>query len=470
MRLFIILTVLLGQSAALGQPVFKNGFEQAGILPLSSTFLGGSQNERVQGAVVLADGSLLVAMDAPAFAPDGFAPRLLAGSAVDSPTLLLLLTEDASQVLSAARLPGTVNDLALDGNDTIYAACREGGLVALSPELDEVFWQVPEMDADRVSVSTTGRVAVLDNALNDAGTTAARAGTVHVFSPQGDLLGQWPGRHKTYDLAISAAGDQVVVTGFRQTSGPSGNPVQIAYLRALNFSGALLWSNYDWTGQQVDDPAAGGTGPTNNMADTRGVRVSFGADGMLYAAFMAAGGNHIFRYAPRDLFSPSPIVGGDAFHEFFNTRSEHKTFLARFDPANGDYLVGQQLVNRLSNGRGNTITLDRGGDIQADRFGRVYVFANAASGSPITLEPLPSGSYTGGSVLLVLSNDFADRELVTRYTPDADARTLALREFGGATRIVAGGGSDDQLFGLRSLQPDFGGGDRDGALLLLEGQ
>ena len=42
-----------------------------------------------------------------------------------------------------------------------------------------------------------------------------------------------------------------------------------------------------------------------------------------------AGGNHLFRYDPFDVTKTAPIVGGDLFHGFQNSKSEDKTFFAR---------------------------------------------------------------------------------------------------------------------------------------------
>ncbi len=196
------------------------------------------------------------------------------------------------------------------------------------------------------------------------------------------------------------------------------------------------------------------------MADTRGYRVSVGGDGRLYAAFECAGGNHIFRYDPFDVSTRVTIVGGDRYHEFFDTRSEHKTFLAIYDADTGAYRMGQQLTGRLSSGAGNTVRV-RSGEITADESGRVYLAGTAASGLPLTFTPPDTGDYSGGAYLVVLSPDLADRLYVTRIDPGGAGHQVAARSIAGTTRIaLVGETSDDgaETYSSMAFQSASGGG------------
>ncbi len=197
------------------------------------------------------------------------------------------------------------------------------------------------------------------------------------------------------------------------------------------------------------------------MADSRGLRLSMGLDGNLYVAFQVAGGNHIFRYDPFDIDVTVPIVGGDNYHQFFNSKSENKTFFARYDAATGAYLLGQQFCGRLSTSAANAARPD--GDIKADAVGRVYLSGSAASGLPITFLPPGTGTYTGGGFLLVMSPDFRTRLLVTRFAGNGKVRTVSLGvEAEGRQPIVFGGTTTGGLWNWNPVQGGYGGGAQDG--------
>ena len=104
--------------------------------------------------------------------------------------------------------------------------------------------------------------------------------------------------------------------------------------------------------------------------------------------------------------------GGDKYHRFYNSRAEHKCFFARYDPATGEYLMGQQFCGRLSSGRANAV-VTKTGAITADKRGNVYVVGKAAYGLPLNLNP-DGKDYTGGGFLLVMSSDLKRRLLCTR--------------------------------------------------------
>jgi hypothetical protein len=88
-------------------------------------------------------------------------------------------------------------------------------------------------------------------------------------------------------------------------------------------------------------------------------------------------------------------LGGDAWHGFQNTRSKHKTFFTRYEPATGEYLLGQPFCCRLADGKGNAARVERG-QIIADKIGRVYLsgtsahiaFAGYTKGELSTIEPV----------------------------------------------------------------------------------
>jgi hypothetical protein len=204
------------------------------------------------------------------------------------------------------------------------------------------------------------------------------------------------------------------------------------------------------------------------MADTRGYRCSVGRDGKLYCAFECAGGNHMFRYSPFDIMEKVSIVGGDRWHEFYNTKSEHKTFFARYEPGTGAYLRGQQFCCRLSNNNGNAARIESG-QIIADQAGRVYLGGTSAWGLPLpghpnfsedpdeaAFNPFPDG-YLGGAWLLVMSEDFRTRLYCTRLTSEK-THAIAARVLGdNAASIAFGGYTEGEMFISDAISTELAG-------------
>jgi len=357
-------------------------------------------------------------------------------------------------------LDGSIWDLALDDDDHLYVASGDAGLIALSADGSEIRWRAEVGHVHRVAVAGD-RIAVLVPSNASDAETSGGAGTVHVFDTSGTALGSFPGHRNTLDLAVHAATRSVILIGWRQANASDGSatrPVQIAYLRSVAFDGTTRWTAYDWSTETDADDFL--NRPENNMADTRGYRVSVGGDGRVYAAFECAGGNHIFRYDPLDISTRVAIVGGDRYHEFFDTRSEHKTFMAIYDADTGAYQMGQQLTGRLSSGAGNTVRV-RSGEITADESGRVYLAGTAASGLPLSFTPPDTGDYSGGAYLVVMSPDLAERLYVTRIDPGGAAHQVAARSIEGRTTIVlVGETSDDgaETYASMAFQGASGGG------------
>jgi hypothetical protein len=266
-------------------------------------------------------------------------------------------------------------------------------------------------------------------------------------------------------VCVDSDSETVIQTGFRNAHAFDGKktyPVQICYVHGHAYDGKRTWTNYDWSTDRESDRFL--NKPTNNMADTRGDRCSIGRDGKLYVTFQVAGGNHVFRYHPRDIMRKVDLAGGDQYHQFHNSRAEHKCFFARFEAATGDYLAGQQFCGRLGSGRAN-YAATKDGDITADAQGRVYIVGRAAAGLPLSMNPT-GGDYTGGGFLLVMSPDLKQRLLCTRTCDGRGApHAVDVRTIDGRTRAVfAGSGMTEGMFVRKAIQekPGDASGEKDG--------
>lgn len=438
----------------------------------ASSLLGGSGDDAIRGVRILADGTVVAVGSLAPGVPAGISPVFVHGATEHSRGTALRLSSDGRRVLSVTRFGNDVWDVASDARDNLYLAAGSDGLLVLDASLRTLLWAATPGHVHRVDVAPDGTaVALVPSNVSSADSTPG-TGRIVVYAPDGTETSRFDGWRNTLDVAFDPASRTVIAIGWRQASafdGSRSQPVQIAYLRGYTPTGAVRWTDYDWsTDRDAPDFI---NRPSNNMADTRGLRVAMGRDGKLYAAFECAGGNHIFRYAPRDITRTVAIVGGDSYHTFSNTRSEHKTFFARYDPADGAYLTGQQFVGRLQNGAGNTVRVSEGA-IAADEAGRVYLAGASAFGLPLTFHPPMTGSYTGGAYLVVMSPDLRTRLLVTRMDPGGHAHALDARTFGNAAPSVALGGKSTpggaEFYRHEAVQATSGGG-RDGFVTVIHG-
>lgn len=193
--------------------------------------------------------------------------------------------------------------------------------------------------------------------------------------------------------------------------------------------------------------------PWNNMADSRGARVTIGDDGYLYAGFEFDGGNSPLRNDPFSLDTQVTVVGGDQYHNMANTSTVPKVFIGRYTPETGHYLLGQWTTARLSNGGDNTLRL-AGGDIHADHLGRVHIVGEAFASINLSIDHFPGG-YRGGAYYLVLSPDFRNRELWVRFSTSGFTQGVAVAPSG---RIAMGGRVDNPQFTTNAWQATPGSG------------
>jgi hypothetical protein len=449
-----------------------------GTLAISAASLvGGAGNtDAVRGARIQSDGTIVLAVNLSAAQWAGAAPVLLNGAGDASEGAIVRLSADGRAVKSVTRLAARVNDLSIDGQDNIYVAAWSDGLLKLNPDASALTWRQAQTRTLRVDAAADGTSIALVTSANDPDVGNPGAGQIVVLAPDGSQRAAIPGRHNTLDVCIHDVSNRAVSIGWRQAS-VAGVPVQIAYLRAITFDGAEQYMLYDWSTSSGDLRFI--NAPTNNMADTRGYRCSVGADGKLYAAFEAAGGNHIFRYSPIDINARVTLAGGDQWQTFSNTRSEHKTVFARYDIDTGAFLAGQEYLARLGpdkNNAGNTLRVDKGA-ITADASGRVYIGGASAWGLPLPSHPRytpaperqtfnhlesDATAYLGGAWLTVFSPDFKTREFTTRLTTGGTTHVIDARTVGANVVIAAGGvaaaNSITSTYLVDALQANPGGG------------
>ncbi len=411
----------------------------------ASSWIGDtSQSESVVAVSILSDGRILLGANIYGAGPGSAVDTYLNGATDVSRGTLMFLNKSGTLVEKVVKIADKILDMDIDAQDDIYVAAGNDGLLKLNADAASVIWvRDKDKPCREIDVTPGGNVGAVFNryATYFAGEDA---GFVMGFSSDGDSLFNITGKNFSQDIAMDDEREQVYTCGFRNAH--SGcNPVQICYLRAHDYNGQPVWKNYDWKATHLDD--CDNDGWENNMADSRGYNVTLGDDGNLYCAFEVAGGNHIFRYEPKDLKTETSIAGGDYWHNFYNTQSQHKTIIGKYDPSTGDDLLIQQFCTRYCNTSSDCIgnaLRSEGGDLHADADGRLYFVGRSAAGLPIpdytdkkgftagdgeqAYNPFPVEVYSGGAYIWVQSADFKTREFVTRLsggnTYSVDVRTL----------------------------------------------
>jgi hypothetical protein len=454
----------------------------ADVFTISAASLLGdaSATDRVRGAHVQADGVLVLAVNLNAAQPGSLAPTVLGTANANSSGAVVRLSPDGRRVLSVTRLATQVEDLSADAQGNLFVAAWADGLFKLDPTAQSVLWQKTPGTVMRVDATPEGVSAALITVSSDPNSSNPGAGSIVTHAADGSELGSIAGKHNTLDVCIHGTSQTVISIGWRQAS-VAGVPVQIAYLNGASLDGAITrYTLYDWS-TDASNPRFINK-PENNMADTRGYRCALGEDDKLYAAFEAAGGNHIFRYQPRDIMSKVTLAGGDQWQQFSNTKSEHKTVFARYDPATGDYAAGQQYLARLGPDKGNagnSLRVNRGA-IAADAQGRVYIGGDSAWGLPLPPHPRftpaagqqtfnhlesDAAAYIGGAWFTVFSPDLKTRLYATRLSEGGSTSAIAVRSNVSGTIVLFGGistgGGLTRTYTLNPVQATLGGGGQD---------
>jgi len=445
----------LGAKGAKGRDAAGPGAAPEFAIRVSS-FLGGEGDEDgVNGAAIQSDGTIALAANLGKGALAKWKTDTVRGQEAQA-GCLLRLTLDGRRVLSILRLAADVRDLAVDGKDNLYVAAGASGVMKVHASGDRLVWSQPlGAPCDRV------------DAAGDGSCVALAGKTVSMLSPDGQVLGTAPGRGFTTDVCIDGQSRTVVIIGFRNARAHDGrrtNPVQICYVRAVGYDGKGKWIAYDWSTDRNSDRFL--NKPTNNMADTRAYRCEVGRDGKLYVGFEAAGGNHIFRYSPVDIMEKVAIVGGDRFHQFYNSGADHKTIVGRFEPGTGRLLSVQQFCARTARGRTGNVRMKRSA-LTADEEGRLYLAGWADADLPISPDPCAAGEPKGGPFLWGMSSDLKKRLICTRMQAVGWAHCAAARRVNGRLMVVYGGsGAEKGMYTSNALQ--LRAVSKDGFFVLLE--
>lgn len=343
---------------------------------------------------------------------------LLAGGAAG----ITIYSPSGREVIAAVSLGDQVTDVAVGPAGTI-AVVGDFGVAVLDAAGAELLWSSELRGGGGTKVS-----------VGKGGAVAAAAGTkVDLFAADGSPLGEVDidQNRETPSVVLDDENELLIAAGYNQRDGGGCTVLQVPFIRAYDYSGAVVWKNYDWS--HADVAAA------DECADSRGYHITLGGDGKLYYAGESHGGNSVHRRLPRDLGEFAPNVNPDSYQDGYNMNGAAPMgYIARFDPATGNIELGSTFVVRLPDTKGNAL---RPRAVAATASGHVaFVGASACCIEDATsrtvngIPAMPDGTYAGGGFLMILSPDFESRLSWTTFNgaTGGNANGLAVAARGGA--------------------------------------
>lgn len=394
--------------------------------PTVAGYLGSAQDDTLVAVGFDPAGALVLAGNVPALAgaPETIVPGGEAGA-------LIQIAADGRTISRVVRVAATLNHAALaaDGSAVV---CGPDGVIVLEPDLATVRWRASPGAIARCAIGADGRVAAL----------RAADRTVLVYpSAGGSPLAIVVAGTAVADIVLDTVNGLLVATGYTQAA----SDLKVAFLRAYRLTdGSVAWQRYGFSAADVKG--------ANLAADSEGRRLALGADGLLYFAGFTDGGNSIFGRDPANLsrvLSTSELITFDQYNNPFNlSGAKSLAWYGRFDPATGALLRGQWLLTRLSDGKGNSITIRA---LAAAADGTLLVVGDTAcclqGRSAMQLFGYTLGNYElGEPFALVVSPDFGQRRLWTALAaPGATA---------GSSPAIAAALTNDRLVLLVNVKPN----------------
>jgi len=378
----------------------------------TASYLGGDGDDRAAGVDIAPDRTIVFAGTFTGEIAEISNNNLLG----DGNGTVIRTDATGREILSVSRIGSEIFDLDVDGDRGNIAIVGDFGIALLSPEADRLLWHDPLAAIDttlksystRVSIGEDGNIAILADK------------KIVLFDRQGNAIAYFPvvGGFAA-DIVVHSPSRSLIVTGFTQKDGGGCSQLQVAFLRAYGYDSRRRWENYDWTHAEAFSH-------NSSCADTRGYRIALGEDGLMYFAGESAGGNSIFRYQPRNLNAEANNIHFDPYTRAYNTSSNHITYVARFDPYNGDLERGQFHLGRLPDGRGNAMQPRA---IAADEAGNVYIGGRAFYHDRMRDTAISGqfGSYAvTDNFVLAIAPDFSSRHYLVSWNRGCEGENIVV--------------------------------------------
>ncbi|MBD2579428.1 DUF4347 domain-containing protein [Oscillatoria sp. FACHB-1406] len=377
-------------------------------------------------------------------APDN---TILIGGTVGGQGTVLRLDATGQTVLGQYSVGTNIQDLDVNRSNGNITVVGDSGVTTLKSDGSVLWSQTLSLATStrRVAVAQDGTVAALESDNNGSH-------RVTVWNAAGTQTGSFAiaDGKSIDDIAIDSNTGSVFVAGFRQVA----STLQLPLFRSYSYAGGLKWSNYDFSASQAQSSGDG--------ADSRGLRVAMGRDGMLYYAGSLDGGNTVYRRDARDLTKNATYnVNIDSYTSTSNLGSGQFGYFARVNPGTGEVLKGQYVVNRLSSGKGNSFGINA---ITASESGQVFIGGSSMASAPNRTELKVNGSAIGGytaseGAVIAISADFTSRELVAVWTGTGTKAPSGVKGVAAANGIRAiASAASGSMMTVNPLQASSAGG------------
>jgi hypothetical protein len=399
-----------------------------------STWFGGPGDDGIVSAVIVPDGTVLVAVKV---GPD--LKVTLPGKAPARPSegLVARLSPISGEIMNAIRLAGAPTDFDADESGALYVTGAFGS--AKYDLRGRPVWtsNVGGPDA-RIAPGPSGSAVVLADK------------TVTVISPRGSATKSWKVEADVaLDVACDTAEQIAYVTGYDNRKGAK-DAVPTAFIYAYSGDGKVIWKAYGWTAKELEDAGL--------AAETRGCRLQMGRDHKLYVAGEGASAATLWQRQPQDLKQKVTLAAGDKFQDSTGAGTTALGFIGRFDSRTGKLEAGTLLLARQSDDKPAAL---KPRALAVDEVGRVYVGGTAAANPPISDDAFNGKFEGGGAFFTIFDADFRR----TYATKLCSGQTNAIGV--GAGFIVIAGEGKDKLTPFKPIQKEYGGGESDGWIVLL---
>jgi hypothetical protein len=357
-----------------------------------------------------------------------------------------VLDNTGQTLIKIIRISTVVDEIEVMQNGQVVVLAANS-LTVFDQNLDTVLWSkvLPNSGSlgngddygRKISVSKDNKIVVLN----------AKKFTVY------DAAGLEIGSSQTFtdtwisDVEIDSDNGSIFISGFNQsTSGPCAQ-IQLAYVRAYNYTGNFKWKAYGWSHAEAGNNSQGvPNNSANNCADSRAVKLKVSPkDGSLFLIGRSDGGNSVFRWDSHELWKDILNISMDYSNNASGLSSGSAMYIIKMNPVNGDSSVYQVHTARLSNPKGNTM---KAYDIDIDNDGEIYVTGAAAyqiQDRPLqTVDGQTIGVYSGADgYVMQISEDFTKKRFLTAFSgANCPNESNSIATYNGS--IVAGGFFDQK--------------------------
>jgi len=483
----------------------KNPNNSGPVKLVSASWLGGQVEDEIVGVAITSGKNILLAGNGIGVTVPGPIPKILGQAdtsgapapapakekpnATDSPDatgFIAMLTADGQRATAFSQFPAggaTLKKLMLDAAGNIFVLGNARGQLELAGAKGTgtfVAMLAPDLSAAKSCIFQSGAIDFDVDANGDV-VFLTKGHMVRYKAAGGEPLWDvtWKshGDNRPGGMAIDKKTGIAAVVGYGMTH-TGHEPYKDPYAYAFDRSGKPVWALWNPDPKHQADAKYGGTGL---MADTTGKFAGSGADGSLFLALYADGGNTVTTRNPRnenELLDKKVFAGVHQDGPGFGFKGASSTaVIFRVNAQTGNLEKGTFMSAWLTPQRANGLGMD---EVASGTSGNIFIAGGSASGCP-TKDPwyqAPEGGYKGGGFLAVLDREFKMRQC--GYFPGTDIQCVAERDglvvIGGKAveKAKAGDvkkGETQITYGVptfKPLQPKFSGGRKDGYFAIFD--